>query len=388
MPDSIMPTYARRQVSFSHGEGNWLFDTEGKKYLDALAGIAVNTLGHAHPAVTRALAEQSSKLIHTSNLYRIPLQEELARQLTRLSGMDKVFFANSGAEANEAAIKIARLHAHQKGISSPRIVVAENAFHGRTLATLSATGNRRVQAGFEPLVGGFVRVPFNDVPAVASLLANDSSIAAVLVEPIQGEAGVIMPDPDYLPQLRELTGREGRLLILDEVQTGNGRTGSFFAFQQTGMAPDLVTTAKGLANGLPIGACLAKGEAAEVLGPGSHGSTFGGNPLSCSAALAVLRTLSEENLPEKARLLGARLQKGFARALTGVNRVLDIRGQGLMLGIELDEPCGQLLDEAEAAGILINVAAERVLRLLPPLTLTEEEADLIIEKVSQLIRSG
>ena len=388
MPDPVMPTYARSQLAFTHGIGNWLYDADGNRYLDALAGIAVNTLGHNHPAVSRAVAEQSSRLMHTSNLYRIPLQEELAARLTRLSGMDNVFFANSGAEANETAIKIARLHARKQGRTFPQIIVTEGAFHGRTLATLTATGNRKVQAGFEPLIGGFLRVPFNDLQAVANTLTNSRTISAILVEPIQGEGGVVIPDANYLRGLRELADQQKLLLILDEVQTGNGRTGSYFAYQQTGILPDLVTTAKGLANGVPIGACLARGEAATVFSPGNHGSTFGGNPLACSAALAVLQTLEEEKLIERALVLGERMRQGFTEALAGANQVVEIRGQGLMIGIELNRPCGELVARAQDVGLLINVAAEKVVRLLPPLTLTDEEASLIIKRLSELIRTS
>lgn len=385
MTNPLMSTYARQPVAFDHGEGAWLWDEHGKKYLDAISGIAVCGLGHAHPAVTQALCKQAGKLLHTSNLYRIALQEELAQTLVRLSGMTNVFFCNSGAEANEAAIKLARLYGHQRGINVPTIVVAENSFHGRTLATLTATGNRRVQAGFEPLVQGFVRVAYNDMEALQNVARNSPNIVAVLLEPVQGESGVRVPDANYLAEVRAMCDEHGWLMMLDEVQTGIGRTGTWFAFQQHGIMPDVMTLAKGLGNGVPIGACLARGAVAEVFKPGNHGSTFGGNPLACSAALAVLRTMEQKNLPERAAQLGARMLKGFKAALGEVAGVADIRGKGLMLGIELDRPCAELVKRALEEGILINVTADKVVRLLPPLILTDEEADQIVASVSRLV---
>lgn len=385
MTNPLMSTYARQPVAFDHGEGAWLWDVHGKKYLDAISGIAVCGLGHAHPAVAQALCEQAGKLLHTSNLYRIALQEELAQALVRLSGMTNVFFCNSGAEANEAAIKLARLYGHQRGVSVPTIVVAENSFHGRTLATLTATGNRRVQAGFEPLVQGFVRVAYNDLEALQTVARNSPNIVAVLLEPVQGESGVRVPDANYLAEVRAMCDEHGWLMMLDEVQTGIGRTGTWFAFQQHGIMPDVMTLAKGLGNGVPIGACLARGAAAEVFKPGNHGSTFGGNPLACSAALAVLRTVERENLAERAAQLGARMLEGFKTALGEAAGVADIRGKGLMIGIELDRPCAELVKSALEEGILINVTADKVVRLLPPLILTDGEADQIVNTVSRLV---
>ena len=380
-----MATYRRLPVTFTHGEGAWLWDEAGKRYLDALSGIAVCGLGHAHPAVRDALCEQAGSLIHTSNLYQIAAQTELGTRLTALAGMDRVFFGNSGAEANEAAIKLARLHGHHRGIERPAILVMENSFHGRTLATLSATGNRKVQAGFEPLVQGFVRVPYNDLGAVETAAANRQDIVAVLVEPIQGEGGINIPAPDYLPRLRAICDRQGWLLMLDEIQTGMGRTGRLFAHQHTGIQPDVMTLAKGLANGVPIGACLARGVAATVLGPGSHGSTFGGNPLACRAASVVLETLESEGLVDRATDLGNQLKTGFRQALARQPGVRDIRGLGLMIGIELDRPCAELVGQALEAGLLINVTAERVIRLLPPLILERDQVALLVDRLAGLI---
>ncbi len=380
-----MATYRRLPVTFTHGEGAWLWDETGKRYLDALSGIAVCGLGHAHPAVRDALCEQAGSLIHTSNLYQIAAQTELGARLTTCAGMDRVFFGNSGAEANEAAIKLARLHGHHRGIEKPAILVMENSFHGRTLATLSATGNRKVQAGFEPLVQGFVRVPYNDVGAVETAAANRQDIVAVLVEPIQGEGGINIPAPDYLPRLRAICDRQGWLLMLDEIQTGMGRTGRLFAHQHTGIQPDVMTLAKGLANGVPIGACLARGVAATVLGPGSHGSTFGGNPLACRAASVVLEILERDHLVDRAARLGKQLQAGFRQALARQAGVRDIRGLGLMIGIELDRPCAELVGQALEAGLLINVTAERVIRLLPPLILETGQVELLVDQLARLI---
>ncbi len=380
-----MATYRRLPVTFTHGEGAWLWDETGKRYLDALSGIAVCGLGHAHPAVRDALCEQAGSLIHTSNLYQIAAQTELGARLTTCAGMDRVFFGNSGAEANEAAIKLARLHGHHRGIEKPAILVMENSFHGRTLATLSATGNRKVQAGFEPLVQGFVRVPYNDVGAVETAAANRQDIVAVLVEPIQGEGGINIPAPDYLPRLRAICDRQGWLLMLDEIQTGMGRTGRLFAHQHTGIQPDVMTLAKGLANGVPIGACLARGVAATVLGPGSHGSTFGGNPLACRAASVVLEILERDHLVDRAARLGKQLQAGFRQALARQPGVRDIRGLGLMIGIELDRPCAELVGQALEAGLLINVTAERVIRLLPPLILEAGQVELLVDQLARLI---
>lgn len=380
-----MSTYARLPVTFDHGAGAWLWDTEGRKYLDAVSGIAVCGLGHAHPAVTEAICRQAQRLLHTSNMYGIAKQRELATELTRVSGLDKAFFCNSGAEANEAAIKIARLYGHQKGIAVPTIVVAEHSFHGRTLATLTATGNRRVQAGFDPLVQGFIRVAYNDLEALHKIGANSPNVVAVLIEPIQGESGVHLPDDDYLRGLRALCDKQGWLLMLDEVQTGMCRTGQWFAFQHTHILPDVMTLAKSLGNGVPIGACLARGAAADVFQPGNHATTFGGNPLACSAALAVIATLEQEQLAQRATLLGERMRSAFHSAFADNPRVVAIRGRGLMIGIELDSVCSGLAAQALEQGLLINIAAERVIRLLPPLIISDTEADQIVTGVSSLV---
>lgn len=386
MADSaLMETYRRLPVAFERGAGAWLHDTDGRAYLDALSGIAVCGLGHAHPRVAEAIARQASTLIHTSNLYEVPLQTRLAERLCAASGMEQVFFGNSGAEANEAAIKLARLYGHRRDLDIPAIIVMENAFHGRTMATLSATGSRKVQAGFEPLVAGFVRAPFGDVEALRRIADARSDVVAVLVEPIQGEGGIIVPPDDYLPQLRALCDERDWLLMLDEVQTGSGRTGALFEYQHHDVLPDVVTIAKGIANGVPIGAALAHGPAAGVLGPGTHGSTFGGNPLAAAAALATLDVLESEGLYERARVLGERIRGGLAEALAGDNRVVDIRGAGLMIGIELAEPAGDLVGRALEAGLLLNITRDNVVRLLPPLVLTDDEADLIVERLANLI---
>jgi acetylornithine aminotransferase len=386
MSDYLMQTYARQPVAFVRGEGAWLFDECGEKYLDALAGVAVNGLGHAHPKLAHALCEQAGRLIHTSNIYRIPLQEQLAERLCQLSGLERAFFCNSGAEANEAAIKIARLHGHNRAIENPAIVVMEKSFHGRTMATLSATGNRKVQAGFEPLVTGFVRVPFGDAEAVEKLAEHHKNIVAVLVEPYQGEGGVNIPEAGYLAKLRDICDRNAWLLMLDEVQTGIGRTGKWFAFQHTTILPDVMTLAKGLGSGVPIGACLARGVAAEVFVPGKHGSTFGGGPLACTAALTTLQVMAEDNLLSHADDLGTLIRADLANRLQGIAGVREIRGQGLMVGIELDRPCGDLVKLALAEKLLINVTNDTVVRLLPPLVMKREEAALLTEKLAELIR--
>ncbi len=383
---ALMDTYARLPVAFSHGAGPYLFDEQGNKYLDALAGLAVTGLGHAHPGVTAAITRQANSLMHTSNLYRVSLQESLADRITALAGMDRVFFCNSGAEANEAAIKIARLYGHGRDINKPHVIAMEGSFHGRTMATLTATGNRKVQAGFEPLLGGFVRAPYNDVRAIETIAENNDEVVAILVEPVLGEGGIVVPDDDYLPALRRICDAKGWLLMLDEVQTGNGRTGRFFAYQRHGILPDVVTTSKGLGNGLPIGACLARGIAAETLKPGNHGSTFGGNPLACAAAHAVLDALVNDGLMERAAVLGDRMLNRFKKALAGDNHVVDVRGKGLMLGIELDSPQPHLVKTALASGLLINVTHERVIRLLPPLILSDAQADEIVDRIVALIK--
>ena len=380
----LMNTYARLPVAFTHGQGAKVFDEAGRSYLDALAGIAVSTLGHAHPRLVKAIADQAGRILHTSNIYRIREQEQLGDRLAALSGMDEVFLCNSGCEANEAAIKLARMFGHQKGIDSPAIVVMEKAFHGRTLATLSATGNRKVQAGFEPLVSGFVRVPFDDLAAVENIAANN--VVAVLLEPIQGEGGINVAHPEYLQGLRRICDERGWLLMFDEIQCGLGRTGKWFAHQHAGIKPDVMTLAKGLGSGVPIGACLATGPAAGVFKPGNHGSTFGGNPLACTAALTTLAVIEEEGLLKRAAALGEKLRADFARALEGQVGVVSIRGDGLMIGIELDRPCGELVTRALERGLLINVTAEKVVRLLPALVFTDKDAQELVSILSALIR--
>ena len=380
-----MKTYARLPVAFVRGEGAWLWDTGGKRYLDGLAGIAVNTLGHAHPRLTAALSEQIGKLIHCSNVYQVNGQEQLADKLCGLTGMQEVFFCNSGCEANEAAIKLARMYGHKQGIEEPAIIVMEKAFHGRTLATLSATGNRKVQAGFEPLVKGFVRVPYSDIEAIRQVAQNNRSVVAVFVEPIQGEGGIRTPDVAYLQQLRQLCDEQNWLLMLDEVQSGIGRTGQWFAYQHSGILPDVMTVAKGLGSGVPVGACLAAGKAADIFQPGNHGSTFGGNPLACTAGLTTLNILEQDKLLAHAEDLGRFIRQGFATALQGVSGIREIRGQGLMIGVELDRPCGDLVKLALANGLLINVTADSVIRLLPPLIMTRDEAQQLLDILCPLI---
>ena len=385
MSDHLMHNYAPLPVTFERGEGAWLWDTEGNKYLDALSGVAVCGLGHAHPAVAKALSEQASKLVHTSNWYHIQNQNLLADKLTALAGMDTVFFSNSGAEANEAAIKLARLYGHKKGINNPAIIVMEGSFHGRTMATLTATGNRKVQAGFEPLVQGFVRAPYDDLDALQAIAKNNNDVVAVLVEPITGEGGIQIPAEDYLSGIRALCDEHGWLMILDEIQTGMCRTGKWFAFQHTDIQPDIITLAKGLGNGVPIGACLARGEAAQLFQPGHHGSTYGGNPLVCAASLAVIQTMEQQQLAMRAQQLGDRMFEQFSKQLADVEGINAIRVQGLMQAIELDKPCGELMQQALAEGLLINVTAGNVVRLLPPLIISDTEADQIVNGVCKLV---
>ncbi|HEY7775027.1 MAG TPA: aspartate aminotransferase family protein [Kineobactrum sp.] len=381
-----MQTYARLPVTFSHGEGTYLFDNEGRRYLDALSGISVTNLGHAHPAVTAAIQHQAGRLLHTSNLYHIATQDALAEALTKASGMDRVFFGNSGAEANEAAIKLARLYGHQRGCKKPAIIVFEGAFHGRTLATLSATGNRKIQAGFEPLVSGFIRAPFNDLPAVQQIARNNPDVVAILVEPIQGEGGIRVADTDFMHGLRALCDQHQWLLMLDEVQCGNGRSGHYFACQGMGLVPDIITTAKGLANGVPIGACLARGAAAEVFSAGHHGSTYGGNPLACAAGLAVVNTICDQQLAARATVAGAYLRQQLEQGLADYPGLVDIRGRGLMIGVQLRRDCGELVAKALQAGLLINVTAGSTIRLLPPLTISDAELDELASGLITLIR--
>jgi acetylornithine/N-succinyldiaminopimelate aminotransferase len=382
----LMNTYGRLPVAFSHGEGSWLFDLAGKRYLDALSGIAVTTLGHNHPKLVKAVSEQAARVIHTSNLYGIPLQEALADRLAELASMDEVFFCNSGAEANEAAIKLARLYGHGRGIAEPAIVVMEQSFHGRTLATLSATGNKKVQVGFEPLVSGFVRVPFDDLAALQAAVTDRNDIVAILVEPVQGEGGIRVAHQAYLQALRSLCDERQWLLMFDEVQCGIGRTGKWFGHQNAGIKPDVMTLAKGLGSGVPIGACLAAGRATSTFKPGNHGSTFGGNPLACAAALATLAVVEEEGLLSNALVVGELIRSTLAKALEGVSGVVDIRGAGLMIGVELDRSCGALVTQALEAGFLINVTADKVVRLLPPLNFSTADAATLVEGLAALIR--
>jgi len=380
-----MNTYKTLPLAFERGEGVWVFDKNGQKYLDALSGIAVCGLGHAHPAVTAAIVKQAGLILHNSNLYEIPSQLALAELLSKATGLKQSFFCNSGAEANETAFKLMRLFGHKKGISEPKIVVMDNAFHGRTLATLSASGNKKYQQGFEPLMPGFVRVPYNDIASLEKLADTDKNIVAVFVEPIQGEAGIIVPAVDYLPRLRALCDRNQWLLVLDEIQTGMGRTGNLFAFQGAKIMPDMFTTAKGLANGIPIGACVIGEQLMDLFKPGLHGSTFGGNHLSCAAGLATLKEITDQKLWENAGRMGQRLKEGLERQLCKHPQIKEIRGRGLMLGIELDRPCRDILMIALKKGILFNVTNDTVLRLLPPLIIQEAEIDLIIKTLPELI---
>ena len=382
----LMQTYSPQPVAFARGEGAWLWDTEGRKYLDALAGIAVNGLGHNHPVLVKALAEQAGRLIHTSNLFRVAEQERAAEKVCALAGMDNAFFANSGAEANECAIKLARLHGHQRGIAEPTIVVMEKAWHGRTLATLSATGSRKAQAGFEPLMGGFVRVPYNDLAAIERVAAN-GSIVAVLMEVLQGEGGINVADLDYVRKLRAVCDERQWLLMIDEVQSGIGRTGKWFAHQWAGITPDVMTLAKGLGSGVPIGACLARGVAARVFKPGNHGTTFGGGPLVSVAALTTLEVIERDGLLEHARRMGEVIQSGLRRELSAVAGVTEIRGMGLMIGLELARPCGDIVRRGLEAGIVLNVTADKVIRLLPPLVIREEEAHQVVSILAPLVKA-
>lgn len=382
----VMNTYARLPVTFSHGQGCRITDTEGKEYLDALSGIAVSTLGHAHPKLVAAIAAQAGRMLHTSNLYRIREQELLADKLAELAGMQEVFFSNSGTEANEAAIKLARFYGHKKGIETPTIIVMEKAFHGRTLAALSATGNRKAQAGFEPLVSGFIRVPYDDLEAIKSVAEHHNNVVAVMLEIIQGEGGLHLASLEYQKGLRQLCDERGWLLICDEVQCGMARTGKWFGYQHAGIQPDIATLAKGLASGVPMGACLAGGKAAGLFGPGNHGSTFGGNPLACTAALTTIETIEQDALMANAEWVGALIRRLAAESLSGVAGVVDIRGHGLMIGIELDRPCGELVGKALAAGLLINVTADKVIRFLPSLIFSENDARELVDRITPLIK--
>ena len=387
MMQHVMTTYGRQPIAFSRGEGSWLWDLKGKRYLDCVSGVAVTGIGHAHPRLVAAISAQAARAMHVSNLYEIPEQEQLAARLCALADMDNAFFCNSGCEANEAAIKLARLYGHQKGIELPAIIVMEHAFHGRTIATLSATGSRKVQAGFEPLLTGFVRVPYNDLPALEQVAATNPNIVAVLVEPVQGESGIHVPEDGYIAHLRRICDDKGWLLMLDEVQSGMARTGKWFAHQHLGIKPDVMSLAKGLGNGFPIGACLARGAAASVFTPGKHGSTFGGNPLGCVSALTTLSIIEDEGLVGRAGEIGQKIREGLTRNLAGTAGMKEIRGKGLMIGIELDRPCGELVLRGFDAGLLINVTADTVVRLLPPLNLKDTEVTTLIDGVSALIKS-
>ncbi|WP_455210887.1 acetylornithine/succinylornithine family transaminase [Kaarinaea lacus] len=384
---SLMNTYARLPVTFQRGEGAWLWDTDGKKYLDALCGIAVTGLGHAHPQITKAICEQAGQLMHTTNLFGIEHQRALGDKLVQLSGMETCFFANSGAEANEAAIKIARLYGHHQGIEQSTIVVTENSFHGRTLATLSATGSRKVQAGFEPLVKGFLRVPYNELAAIEHIAKHEKNVVGVLVEPVQGESGINIPDDDYLSGIRNICDQHNWLMMLDEIQTGMGRSGKWFAFQHYDLKPDIMTLAKGLGNGFPVGVCIARGQAAQTFQPGNHGTTFGGNPLACRTALEVINVIEQNHLANRAEQLGNKILTGLKTSLHDAPHMKDIRGKGLLLAVELTAPCTKLAKEALDNGIVINVTNNNIIRILPPLIISDDEADLIVEKITTLVKN-
>jgi acetylornithine/N-succinyldiaminopimelate aminotransferase len=389
MSDHLMNTYMRQPVTFVKGQGVWLWDENGEKYLDALAGVAVNGLGHAHPKLVQAISEQAAKLIHVSNIYHIAEQDALADKLCEITGMDNVFFCNSGCEANEAAIKLARLYGHNKGIENPEIIVMDKSFHGRTMATLSATGNRKVQAGFEPLVSGFIRVPYDDIEAVKQVASRNNNVVAILVEPVQGEGGINIPKDAgaYLETLRQICDAHDWLLMLDEVQTGVARTGTWFAFQHTTIKPDVMSLAKGLGSGVPIGACVAVGKAATVFTYGKHGSTFGGNPLATAAGLATLNIIEEESLRENAEKIGNLIREGIVAELKNTKGLVTVRNAGLMIGIELDRPCGDLVKLALDAKLLINVTADKVVRLLPPLVMNEAEANELVQRLAVIIKA-
>lgn len=384
---TLITTYNPMPISFTHGLGMWLYDAEGRAYLDSFSGIAVCGLGHAHPEVTHTIQTQAARLIHTSNAFHVTEQERLAQRLVDLSGMRQVFFGNSGAEANEAAIKLSRLYGHKKGIETPSVIVMNGAFHGRTMATLTASGSRKVQAGFEPLVPGFVRAPFNDLDAIQHIAANRDDIVAVMLEPIQGEAGVYVADESYLQGLAKVCDEHDWLLILDEIQTGNGRTGSYFSYMDMGIVPDVVTTAKGLGNGMPISACLMQNRACDLFKPGNHGSTFGGNPLACATALTVIDVIERDHLCEKVTKDGPVLRDALRHELASLPGVRAIRGRGYMIGIELDRPAAELKTIGLTHGVLINVTGESVVRILPPLTMTGSERDELVGRISLSIRA-
>jgi acetylornithine/N-succinyldiaminopimelate aminotransferase len=383
----VMNTYGRLPFALSHGRGSRVWDTDGREYLDALGGIAVNTLGHAHPVLVAAIADQAGKLIHSSNYYQVPLQETLATMLCERSGLASAFFCSTGLEANEAAIKLARKYGHDKGVERPEIIVCERAFHGRSLATLSATGNPKIQAGFGPLVEGFVRVPFNDAAAVREIARSHTNVVAVLLEPVQGEGGINPARNDYLRELRAVCDEQGWLLMLDEVQCGVARTGKWFAYQWAGIQPDVMSLAKGLGSGVPVGALVVGEKASGVLGPGNHGSTFGGNPLAMRAAVTTLELIESEGLMKNAEDVGERLRAALRRELAGVDGVVEVRGEGLMIGIELAKPCGVILTRAADAGLLLSVTADTVVRLVPPLIFTAAEADETVARLAPIIKT-
>lgn len=385
MTSAIMPTYYfRLPVAMDHGKGAWLWDTQGNQYLDGLCGIAVTSLGHAHPAITAAISQQAEKLIHTSNTFQIPLQENLARELTRIAGMDQAFFCNSGGEATETAIKLSRMFARKKNIEHPQIIVMDKGFHGRSMGGLTAS-NERIRSGFEPLLPGFIRVPFNDIAAIEQAAKQSKDIVAVLVEPIQGESGIGVPDEDYLVKIRKLCDQHDWLMMIDEVQTGMGRTGKWFAYQHANILPDVVCVAKALANGMPIGACLARGKACNLFPAGKHGSTFGGNPLACAAGLAVISTMEKDRLVQNAAEMGEYLRKGLKETLSSQPAVVEVRGKGLLIGVELDRPSREMMVTGLKHGLLFNITADRVVRLLPPLIITRKEADEIIKRLAATI---
>ncbi len=387
MNSALIDAYKRLAVTFVQGEGCWLWDKQDKRYLDALSGIGVCALGHCHPRITDTIRRQADTLIHTSNIYQVEAQQLLAEKLCQLSNMEKVFFTNSGAEANECAIKLARLYGHQKGIDEPTIIVMERSFHGRTLATLSATGNRKIQAGFEPLVKGFVRAPFADLEAVRTIAGTNPNVVAVLLEPIQGEGGIHSATTDYLTGIRQLCDQQGWLLMLDEIQSGLCRTGQWFAHQHHEIVPDVLCSAKALGNGIPIGACLARGEAATVIHPGNHGSTFGGNPFACSVAMTVLEVMKDDNLAARAEQQGKKLSQMFSEQIQRTNLDVDIRGQGLMIGLDVKKPCTQLVQQALEKQLLINVTSESVIRLLPPLIIDDALLEKIVNRLFPLIHN-
>jgi len=382
-----MTTYKRLPVAFESGEGSWLIDDKGERYLDALSGISVCNIGHSNPKITATISQQAGRLMHTSNLYEVPLQQELATRLCDLSGLDSIFFCNSGAEANEAAIKLCRKFAYQKNVKNPVIVVMQGSFHGRTMATLSATGNEKVHEGFAPLLQGFHHIAYNDLAALNQLSSLDMEIVAIMLEPVQGEGGVVVPSQGYLQAVRKICDANDWLMVLDEIQTGMCRTGHWFAWQHENVRPDIMTLAKSLGNGMPIGACLANTKSAEAMGPGSHGSTFGGNPLAACTALAVIEYMTENQLANQSTRMGAEMLANFQSELVHLNGVKDIRGKGLMLGIELDRPCAELVTQALHKHLLINVTADKVIRLLPPLTMNEKEMKMIVEKVCELVKN-